>query len=122
MRPSARTGQSSRTGARNGARAGFPLESIRSTVGEAGPHHRTLHFTPGADGQVVLAVEAAGLTDDVELAVLAVDNGEVVNGRARVPVTAGERVTLRLILAEPFEGPIELRGVQFNPSTEEADA
>lgn len=120
-RPSARTGQSRRTGARNGARAGFPLESIRSTVGEAGPYHRTLHFTPGADGQVVLAVEAAGLTDDVELAVLAADKGEVVNGRARVPVTAGERTTVRLVLAEPFEGPIELRGVQFNPAAEASE-
>lgn len=117
-----RSGESRKTQRRNGSGAAVPLEAIRSTVKKGDPHVRSLWFTPGATGEIVLAVEASGLTDDVGLDVSAASTGSVSGGRVRTNVRTGERVHLEVTLLEPYAGPIELSAVRFVENLEEEAA
>lgn len=115
-----RTGEGRKTQRRMGIGAAIPLEAIRSTLKKGDPLVRTLWFTPTAAGEIVLALEASGLTDDVGLDVQASSAGTVSKGRVRTSVRAGERVQLDVTLSEPFAGPIELSAVKFTAAPEEA--
>lgn len=112
-------GQSTKTNRRTGTSAAVPLEAIRSTVRNGDPLFRTLWFTPTATGEIMLAVEASGLTDDVGLDLAASSLGTVSKGRLRTSVRAGERVQLDVTLTEPFAGPIELSAVRFTETPAE---
>lgn len=114
-----RTGTTRKTQRPSGISAAVPLEGIRSTLKNGDPRVRTLWFTPTATGEIMLAVEASGLTDDVGLDLATSTMGTVSNGRLRTSVRAGERVQLDVTLAEPFAGPIELNAVRFTETMAE---
>lgn len=108
-----RTGKGKKTRRPKGTSEAVPLEAIRSTVKNGDPRVRTLWFTPSATGEILLAVEASGLTDDVGLELAASSAGTISSGRLRTNVRAGERIQLDVTLSEPFAGPIELSAVHF---------
>lgn len=117
-----RTGESKRTQRRAGTAGAVPLDAIRSTLKDGDPLIRSIWFTPAASGEIVLAVEASGLTDDVGLDLVGASAGTVSKGRLRTSVQAGQRVQLDVTLSEPFAGPIELSAVRFVESPAEEAA
>lgn len=106
-----------RTGAKKNARLGsgpaLPLKEVRSMVRDNDPTLRTVWFTPSASGEIVLAIEASGLIDDVNLDIAACPGTTVSNGRLRTSVTEDSRICLELSLAEPYSGPIEISAARF---------
>jgi hypothetical protein len=108
-----RTGESKKTQRRAGTAGAVPLDAIRSTLKDGDPLIRSIWFTPSASGEIVLAVDASGLTDDVGLDLVGASAGTVSKGRLRTSVQAGQRVQLDVTLSEPFAGPIELSAVRF---------
>jgi hypothetical protein len=108
-----RTGQGKKTQQRIGTASAVPLEAIRSRIKNDDPKVRSIWFTPAASGEIVLAIEASGLTDDVGLDVTGTSEGTVTKGRVRAAVRAGQRVNLDVTLSEPFDGPIEVSAVRF---------
>lgn len=119
--PGTRTGKGKRTGKAAGMQEAVPLEAVRSVVPDpADARNRTVWFTPGADGDVVLAISASGLSGDVELAVTGASEGTAANGRVRAEVRSGERLRLDVTFAEPFAGPIELTASR--PAAREGEA
>lgn len=100
----------------------MPLDAIRSVLKDGNPAVRSIWFTPSATGEIVLAVEASGLTDDVTLDLTASSTGSISNGRLRTGVTAGQRTQIDVTLSEPFDGPIELSAVRFTEAAAEAVA
>lgn len=108
-----RTGESRKTQQRTGSAAAIPLDAIRSTLKDGDPLVRTLWFTPTATGEILIALEASGLTDDVGLELVGSSVGTVSKGRVRTTVQSGHRVRLDVTLSEPFSGPVELSAVRF---------
>jgi len=108
-----RTGKSKKTQRRAGTASAVPLNGIRSTLKDGDPLIRSIWFTPTASGEIVLAVDASGLTDDVSLDLVEASAGVVSKGRVRTTVHAGQRVQIDVTLSEPFAGPIELSAVRF---------
>lgn len=96
-----------------GTASAIPLDAIRSAVKNGNPSVRSLWFTPSASGEIVLAVEASGLTDDIAIDLTASSAGSISKGRLRTTVVAGQRTQIDVTLSEPFEGPIELSAVRF---------
>lgn len=92
-----------------GTRTTISLEDVRSTMPINGDGHgRTIFFTPQATGNVEIMVAAAGLSDDVELVLNGASTGNVVKGKLKTAVIAGERMQVDVRFADPFSGPIEL--------------
>ncbi|MBB6488854.1 hypothetical protein [Rhizobium lusitanum] len=113
-----RTGESRKTQRRMGTGAAVPLDAIRSTARAGDPTIRSVWFTPTASGNIELALEASGLTDDVSLDVQSSSPGTVSKGRMQMSVRAGQRVQLEITLTEPFAGPVELSAVKFTAAEE----
>lgn len=103
------TGKSKRTGKSAGSRTVIPITDLRATLPSTGDGRgRNIHFTPGADGDIELAVEAAGLSGDVPLRIASADIGKVTNGRLFTRVSAGDRISISVVFDESFTGPIEV--------------
>lgn len=101
-----------------GIRATIPLEVIRSRLTDPkDPSKRRVFFTPEWDGEIELTVAAFGLKEDVMLTVVDASVGEVLSGRIRTSVKAGQRTILDLTFAEPFGGPIELSALTLAPTS-----
>src|SRR4029079_19339661 len=82
--PGTRTGKGKRTGRSAGTQTAVPLEAGRAVVSDpADARNRTVWFTPGADGEIVLAVSASGLSGDVELTVAGASGGDDAHQRVR---------------------------------------
>jgi hypothetical protein len=108
--PSVRTGQGRRSRIPAGTQPAVPLRAIRSVIpSNTDGRRRTIYFTPATGGEIDLIVEASGLTSDAPLRVAGADTGDVISGRVRASVSAGERTEINLTFAEPFTGPIEVR-------------
>jgi hypothetical protein len=108
--PSVRTGQGRRSRTPAGTQAAVPLKWIRSVIPpKSDDRHRSIFFTPPISGHIELIVEASGLSSDAALRVATSDRGEVVGGRVRTFVEAGQRADLHITFAEAFSGPIELK-------------
>jgi hypothetical protein len=113
-----RTGESRKTKRPAGTSGAVPLDAIRSALTGGDPQTRSVWFTPAATGEIVLALDASGLTDDVGLDIVGTSAGTLRKGRVRASVQAGQRVRLDLTLSEPFSGPIELSAVRFTEALE----
>lgn len=118
--PGTRTGTGRKTRRRAGTSDAVPLDAIRSVLKDGNPAVRSLWFTPAASGEIVLAVEASGLTEDVALDLTSSSAGSISKGRLRTSVTAGQRTQIDVTLSEPFDGPIELSAVRFTAAPAEA--
>ncbi len=81
------------------------------------PQHRAIFFTSPADGTVLLALEATGLSTPDRLTILSSNFGTVENGHLQVQCKRGERKRIELTLDTPYPGPIDL--VAFIQSSEE---
>ncbi|HSY35615.1 MAG TPA: hypothetical protein VK814_07695 [Acidobacteriaceae bacterium] len=93
----------------SGSRATVRLEDVRSVMPDkSNSHVRTLFFTPEANGEVEIAVAAAGLGYDVNLALKGASLGKIVNGKLQTMVAAGQRSQVEVIFGDAFSGPIEL--------------
>lgn len=112
-KPGARSKPGNKSKQTLGSGPAVPLDSVRSAVANGDPLRRKIWFTPTATGNIVLAVEASGLTDDMALSVVACSSGTARNGRIHASVVAGDRVHLEVTLSEPFQGPIELSAAKF---------
>ena len=98
---------------RLGSGPALPLIEVRSMVRDDDPRLRTIWFTPSASGEIVLAIEASGLINDVSLDIAACPGEKVKNGRVQTTVKDSERVRLELTLSEAYDGPIELTAARF---------
>ena len=108
-----------RTGrARSGGQVGGEQEQVVSDPrnhvigGEA--NQRRIYFTPKITGRTILQVEALGMADGNDPLTLQVSgckgSSAAVNaGKIELAVTADQRVTLDVTLAESYSGPITLR-------------
>ena len=96
------------------------VRSARSTNGD--DRTRTIFFTPAIGGDVEIAVAAAGLSDDVELALRTTTSGRIVSGKLRTSISAGQRTQIEVTFTDAFAGPIELsaNGLSVESNGEEA--
>lgn len=117
-----RTGGGKSSDRTPGTRQAVPLEAIRSILPDPeDSKKRRIYFTPGADGEIELAVAASGLAADVELQIAGASEGRQANGHIRTAVRTGQRIGIDFTFAEPFAGPIELTARSLPVSTEKAD-
>jgi hypothetical protein len=96
---------------RHSSKPPIPLKDIRNTIqlDENGqPYSRRIHFTPDVEGPIQLALEATGVNQSVALGVIAADRGEIYQGKLRLTVSAGDRVSVSVTFAEPYDGPVEV--------------
>lgn len=85
------------------------LQGVRSTLPDSTDlRRRTLFFTPDFDGELQFDVSAVGLSGDVRLPATKTSKGTVSDGCITLPVTAGDRISIDVRLADAFPGPIEL--------------
>lgn len=114
------TGKSKRSGQSAGSRTVIPITDLRATLPAAGDgRSRNIHFTPGADGGIEVAVQAAGLSGDVPLRITSADIGKIANGRLFTRVSAGNRMSINVVFDEAFTGPIEVIAVRTANSEKE---
>lgn len=121
-RPPGTTGKGGgKSGGTQGKRAGdrtrsasrsqpaLPLRELRSVLPDPkDARRRTIFFTPETDGEVEIAIAAAGLSGNVGLTVADSSIGTAAIGRLMINVTKGARVAVDVTFSEPFAGPIEL--------------
>ena len=74
-----------------------------------GKWDRRLFFTPTVTGKVALTVYANGLDSEERIPILDSDVGTSSSGSLVLDVTADTRLQVRVKLAEPYVGPIELQ-------------
>jgi hypothetical protein len=85
------------------------LKDERNLMPDASkPQHRSIIFTSPADGTVLLAVEATGLSTRDRLTILSCSSGSVDHGNLMVQCKKGERKHIQLVLDTPYRGPIDL--------------
>lgn len=112
------TGQATGSGAggrgSRGTRTSVELDEVRNVTGRDGagqPRLRTLHFSPAVDGRISLTISATGLNDPEPLRLSESDVGAVAGDVLTLDAVAGQRQTVRVVLAEPYDGPVELTAV-----------
>lgn len=94
------------------------LKDERNLIPDASkPQHRSVFFTSPADGTVLLALEATGLSTPDRLTILSSSSGTVDDGNLQIQCKKGERKRIELILDTPYPGPIDL--VAYIQSSEE---
>ena len=69
---------------------------------------REVRFTPSASGRMSIGVEATGVNNPVELAIVDASVGTVRSGRVILDAVQDARMSLMITFAEPYEGPIQL--------------
>lgn len=85
------------------------LKDERNLIPDASkPQHRSIFFTSPADGTVLLALEATGLSTPDRLTILSSSTGTVDDGNLQVQCKRGERKRIELTLDAPYPGPIDL--------------
>lgn len=68
--------------------------------------HR-IFFTPVASGTAAIRIDASGLTSPVALTLQNTDKGRVAKGLLVIDLVEGERQSVSLSFAEPYDGPVE---------------
>ena len=94
-----------------GERETIVLRDVRNRIragADGTPISRELHFTPGAGGQIEVAVQATGVNVADNLRVVASDCGDAGSGVLSLDVVEGERCSVTVSFDEPYGGPIEL--------------
>jgi len=84
------------------------------------PRRRFVFFTSPVTGTITLHVDATGLSIADQIEITQALGATVTNGAAEVACTAGQRVTLDIEFATPYEGPIELSAYQATETSEAA--
>lgn len=69
---------------------------------------RLILFTPAADGNIRIAVDATGLNNTERLRIDSANHGAVSGGTILLAVRAGERQSILVSFSEPYEGPVEV--------------
>lgn len=97
------------TGSR-GVREPVQLLSVRNrgTPGEPPGVSRRLYFTPEAEGEIRLTVQATGVNAPERLLITAADAGSLEAGELKLDVARGIRAEVTVWFDEPYEGPVEL--------------
>jgi hypothetical protein len=93
---------------------GINLEGIRYIrAAQTADRARTIFFTPTASGIAKVTLEAAGLNEAEKLVVVKTEPGVLVNGELLLPLNEGQRTSVRVELAENYDGPIEISGIRI---------
>lgn len=94
------------------------LKDERNLIPDASrPQHRSVFFTSPADGTVLLALEATGLSTPDRLTIMSSSSGTVDDGNLQIQCKKGERKRIELTLDTPYPGPIDL--IAYIQSSEE---
>lgn len=98
------------------------LNNVRNVIPlKGGEHKRSIWFTPDDDGNISIAVFAAGINSNDKLVVAESSLGEVINGEVVLSVNSGQRCSFKISLTENFTGPIELLASKDNKKEVEVD-
>jgi hypothetical protein len=92
------------------------LSEFRNTLpAQATPVRRRLYFTPRETCTVTLHLRATGLDTPESVGIASADLGRVERGNLQIDVRTGERQSVEVRLAEPYDGPLELVATTQSP-------
>jgi len=98
------------------------LENERNLLPDAADSaRRRLFFTSPVSGEVVVKIEATGLSVPEQIMVKQTDEGHVENGNLVVSCEAGKRTSVDVVFTSGYAGPIELTATCRTMSKEAAE-
>lgn len=103
--PGAGDGKGGASGPRGGP---VQVTGLRNTLLEGDARSRNIFFTPKKSGIARLEVLAAGIADDERLPIVDASGSSVTRGACDIELTEGERISMLVTFAEPYDGPIEV--------------
>ena len=85
------------------------LESERVLIPDrSNPSRRQIRFTSPISAEIVLCVDATGLTDSERLKPVSTSEGRIENSAVVVSCTADRRTSIDVVFDAPYTGPVEI--------------